>query len=117
MTWAIRLILLAGAFIAATLAFGWWGVVLAAASWGVLARARRASALESGLAAIVAWGVLLLGDAVRGPVGALATIIGGALQIRPVSVYVVTLAFPALLALTAAVVARSLALWGSGRPS
>jgi hypothetical protein len=109
-TWTIRLLLLAGAFAAATAAVGWWGVAVVAASWGVIARARRASALESGLAALVAWGALLAIGAARGPIGSLAALIGSDLRIRPVSVYVVTLAFPALLALTAALVARSLAL-------
>ena len=110
MIWVMRIALLSGAFVAATAAFGWWGVVIVAAAWGAIARARRASALESGLAAIIAWGALLLLDAARGPTGTLAALIGGALQVRPLSVYVVTLAFPALLALTAALVARSLAL-------
>ena len=110
MTWTIRVLLLAGAFVAATVALGWWGVAVVAACWGVIARARRSSALEAGLAALVAWAALLLADAARGPIGTLASIIGATLQIKPVSVYVVTLALPALLALTAAIVARSLAL-------
>ena len=110
MTWLIRMLLLAGAFAAATLAVGWWGVTVVAASWGVIARGRRASALESGLAAPCAWGALLGVDAARGPVAGLAAIVGSILQVRSVSVYVVTLAFPALLALTSAIVARSLAL-------
>jgi hypothetical protein len=110
MTWAIRMVLLSGAFVAATAAFGWWGVAVVAACWGAIARARRGSALESGLAALVAWGVLLGIDAARGPVNSLVSIIGATLRIRPVGVYAVTLAFAALLALTGAIVARSLAL-------
>jgi hypothetical protein len=110
MMWAIRMVLLAGAFAAATAAFGWWGVAVVAACWGVIARARRASALEAGLAALVAWGVLLGIDAARGPIDSLVAIIGATLQIRPVGVYAVTLAFAALLALTTAIVARSVAL-------
>ncbi|MFI5309902.1 MAG: hypothetical protein ACHQQ3_01605 [Gemmatimonadales bacterium] len=110
MMWAIRMVLLAGAFAAATIAFGWWGVAIVAACWGVIASARRASALESGLAALLAWGALLGADAARGPIESLAAIMGSVLQVRPVGVYAVTLGFPALLALTSAIVARSLAL-------
>lgn len=110
MTWAIRMVLLAGAFAAATAAFGWWGVAVVGACWGVIARARRSSAVESGLAALVAWGILLAIDSARGPIEALATVVGATLRIGPVGIYAVTLAFAALLALASAIVARSLAL-------
>ncbi|HLA91828.1 MAG TPA: hypothetical protein VJL28_15485 [Gemmatimonadaceae bacterium] len=106
---AIRVVLLAGAFAAATGAVGWWGVPVVATCWGVLARADRASALEAGLAASLAWGAWLAVESARGPIGAVAAIVAGDLGVRPVSVYVLTMAYPGLLALTAALVARSLA--------
>jgi len=110
MRWVIRMVLLAAAFAVATVAGGWWGVAVVALCWGVIARARRASALESALAALLAWCALLGIAALRGPVDAVALVISGALRVRPVGVYVVTMAFPTLLALTAALVARSAAL-------
>jgi hypothetical protein len=54
------------------------------------------------------WGALLVMTATQGPVSTLATELGGVLSLKPVGVYAVTLAFPALLALTAAIVARAI---------
>ena len=106
---AVRLVLLAAAMAAATIAFGWWAVPVVAAIWGVVAREQRGPALAAGLAAMAAWGSLLLFDASRGPVGTLAQTLGSLFTIRAAGVYGITLALPGLLAVTAAVVARSVA--------
>jgi hypothetical protein len=58
---------------------------------------------------MLGWGALLAITASRGPVGTLAAELGGVLQLRPIGVYAVTIAFPGLLAISAAVVARALA--------
>ncbi len=104
-----RLVLLATAFAVATFALGWWAVPLVAAGYAAITTAQRGSAIISGLAAMLGWGALLAITASRGPVGTLATELGGVLQLRPIGVYAVTIAFPGLLAISAAVVARALA--------
>jgi hypothetical protein len=104
-----RLLLLAAAFAVATFAFGWWAVPLVAAAHAAMTRAQRGSAVLSGIAAMLGWGALLAVTASQGPVGTLAAELGGILQLRPASVYAVTIAFPGLLAVSAAVVARALA--------
>jgi hypothetical protein len=91
----------------ATIAFGWWGVPVVGAAYGVSARHERASALVSGIAGMLSWAALLLWVATLGPVGTLAGALGGVLSIKPVGVYVLTLCFPGLLALTSAMVSRA----------
>ena len=104
-----RLVLLTTAFAVATFALGWWAVPLVAAGYAAITTAQRGSAILSGVAAMLGWGALLAITASRGPVGTLAAELGGVLQIRPIGVYAVTIAFPGLLAISAAVVARALA--------
>jgi len=104
-----RLVLLATAFAVATFALGWWAVPLVAAGYAAITTAQRGSAILSGFAAMLGWGALLAITASRGPVGTLAAELGGVLQRRPIGVYAVTIAFPGLLAISAAVVARALA--------
>jgi hypothetical protein len=104
----IRVLLLAAAMAAATW-IAWWLVPVVAAVFGVITRKQSGSALVAGLAAIIAWSALLVAMSAQGPVGAVAATIGGVLQIRAVGVYALTLAFPGLLASTAALVARSVA--------
>ena len=104
-----RLVLLATAFAVATYAVGWWAVPLVAAGYAAITTTQRGSAVLSGFAAMLGWGVLLAITSSRGPVGTLAAELGGVLQFRPIGVYAVTIAFPGLLAISAAVVARALA--------
>ncbi|MBI3568237.1 MAG: hypothetical protein HY084_08575 [Gemmatimonadetes bacterium] len=105
----LRFVLVAAAFAAATFAIGWWGVPLVGAAMGVITSRERGGATVAALAAMVAWGALLLWDAARGPLGHLASVLAGVLTIRPVGVYAVTLCFAGLLALTSALVARGVA--------
>ena len=104
-----RLVLLTTAFAVATFALGWWAVPLVAAGYAAITTAQRGSAILSGVAAMLGWGALLAITASRGPVGTLAAELAGVLQLRPIGVYAVTIAFPGLLAISAAVVARALA--------
>ena len=109
MTQLARLLLLTAAFAIATFAAGWWAVPLAAAAYAAMTSAQRSSAVIAGLAAMLSWGVLLGITAAQGPVGTLATELGGVLNLGSSAVYAVTIAFPGLLAVSAAVVARALA--------
>lgn len=95
----------------------WWGVAVAAGLYGVLTYRRTGGPLLAALAAIAAWEALLLLAATRGPVTIVASTVGGVLQVRAVAVYVITLAFPGLLALSAAVVARAVARMTIGQSS
>jgi hypothetical protein len=104
----LRTLVVAVAFAAAT-AVTWWGIIVAAAIFGAITSRDRASAVVAGFGAIVAWGGLLIYDAIRGPAGTVAATLGGVLQVHPVAVYVLTLAFAGLLAVCSAVIARGLA--------
>jgi hypothetical protein len=103
-----RFVLLATAFAIATFVAGWWAVPIVAAVYAAITTQQRSSALVSGISAMLGWGALLAITASRGPVGTLAVELGGVLQIRPFGVYAITIAFPGLLAISAAVVSRAL---------
>jgi hypothetical protein len=98
---ALRVLLLTIAFTIATRVVGWWGVPLTAALWGVLSTGDGASAA---IAAGLAWAALLAHDAALGPLGTLASDIGGLFHASPVVLIVLTLLYPMLLAWSAAVV-------------
>ena len=105
----LRFALLTAAFALATFAAGWWAVPLVAAIYaGITANHRRGSAVLSAFAAMLAWVILLAITAAQGPVGVLAGELGGVLSLKPIGVYAVTIAFPGLLAISAAVAARYL---------
>jgi hypothetical protein len=110
-----RMVLLATAFAIATFALGWWAVPLVAAVYAAITSAQRGSAIVSGLAAMFGWGALLAITASRGPVGTLAAELGGVLALPPAAIYAVTIAFPGLLAVGAAVVTRALVSLAAGR--
>lgn len=87
----------------------WWGVAATAAIFGAMTARDRGGPVVSGLAAAIAWTIWLVVGAAMGPVGTVATTLGGVLQVRPVAVYVLTVAYAALISVCAAIVARSLA--------
>jgi hypothetical protein len=105
----VRLVLLAGAMAVGTAAFGWWAVPVIGACWGEIAWRQRSAAVTAGLAGIIGWAALLALDATRGPLGTLAETLGGLFTVKAIGVYAMTLALPGLLAVTAAIVARSAA--------
>ena len=82
---------------------GWWAVPLL----GALAGLRRRP-LEVGLAAVLAWGGLLLWQASRGPVGVLAERVGGILSMPGPGLFVITAVFAGLVAWSAAVLAHAI---------
>jgi hypothetical protein len=99
------IVLVAALAIAATTwALGWWGVVLAALLVGAVQWRRKGIAWLAALAALVAWGALLLLDATSGRFGALGSAIGGVMRVPAPAVMAVTLLFAALLGWSAAVV-------------
>ena len=94
---------------ALTWSLGWWGVVVAALVAGAVLWQRRGAPWLVALAAVVAWGALIVVDALGGRFAALATSIAGVLRAPAVALLVVTLLFGALLAWSAAVVGSEIA--------
>ncbi len=112
----LRVVLLALAFAIATVLIGWWGVPLTGAAWGVLGRLAPRSALVASASAVLAWSGLLLWGAARAPVASLASTVGGALGVPGAALVVLTLAFAAIVAWSAARAAAGLADEFAGRP-
>ncbi|MDA1082110.1 MAG: hypothetical protein O2973_10615 [Gemmatimonadetes bacterium] len=103
---ALRTLVVTMAFVAAT-AISWWALPIAAGLFGALTARDRSGAVVAGFAGMLAWAAALAYDAVIGPVGAVASTLGGVLQIRPIGVYVLTLSFAGLISVCSAIVARS----------
>jgi hypothetical protein len=103
----VKGVLLAEAFAVATFGLGWWTVPLIAAAYA-LASTNPNRARIAGLCALGGWATLLLLDAAKGPVGAMATRLGGVMSLPPAVLWILTLVFPALLAWSAAKLMPSL---------
>jgi hypothetical protein len=108
-----RTVLLAAVFALATFAMGWWSVPVVAALYSVVAArgtglAGRSSAVVAGMAAMLGWAALLAIASARGPVPTLAGELAGILRLPAAGIYAVTIAYPGLLAISAAIVARVL---------
>ena len=101
----IFVLFVASAMIALTWVLGWWGILLAALIVGVVFHEHGGGGWRVGVAASVAWGVLLLADLATGPLGRVTTLLGGVMGIPGVVLLLLTLAFPAALAWSAATVA------------
>ena len=108
MRFALRVLLLAASFAIGTWVLGWWAIPLFAAVGGLLARHAPGQATAAGVAAAVAWGVLLAWSGLRGSVWSLASQVGGAVGVSGVLLVIFTLVFPALLAWLAALLAQTL---------
>jgi hypothetical protein len=110
-----RMSLLIAAMALATVALGWWGVVFAAAAFGLIDR-RDGSALDAGIAAGLAWALLLGVAAGRGEVFEVARAVGGAVGIPASALLITAVAFPAALAWSCAAVCRLLRPPAASRP-
>ena len=97
----VKVLLLAELFAVATYAFGWWTVPLIAALWAIVSRDDTPARLAA-LCAALGWGTLLVLDAIKGPVGEMATTLGGVMRVPAVVLTLLTLIYPALLAWSAA---------------
>ena len=101
-----RLALLAAAFAAATLVFGWLSVAVVGTLWGLVAGPGRHAGRTAALAASLGWLVLLVVTALHGPVLRVADRVGGVLGVPWPAVVGITLLFPALLGGGGGVVGR-----------
>lgn len=111
----IFVLVVALAMAALTWLIGWWGVLLAALIVGYVFRREGGGGWRIALAAAVAWGALLLGDAAAGPLDRVVQTLGAVLRVPGVIVVLLTLAFPALLAWSAATLVAAVAVRPSTR--
>ncbi len=87
---------------------GWWMVPLAAAAYGAWRAAQRTVVFTAMVAGASAWGVLLVYDGAAGPVGRLSQLFGNVFRLSSGTLLMVTLAYAALLAASAAALARGI---------
>lgn len=106
LVWFVTLV---AAMALGTWAFGWGAVVIVSGAWAWIRRADGAITLLSAVAGVAAWAVLLGLQAMQGPVGRVADVVGAAMQVGAGPLVLLTLAFPALLAGATAGVVRGLA--------
>lgn len=103
--WFIGLTL---AIAAGTWMVAWWTVPVIGGVWGYLRRTDASAPLAAGLAAMLAWGVLLFVAASAAPKGSVMDSVGAAMQVGPWALIALSLAFPALLAASSAGMVRAL---------
>lgn len=108
MRYLLRILLLAGAFAAATYALGWWTVPVLGGVWGVLERPWTRAARTAFLAAGLAWLALLADIALLGPLGVLARRVGGIFHLSGPVLLAITVLYAMLLAGTAAALIAAL---------
>lgn len=105
-----RTAVLAVVFGLGTWILGWWAVPLLGAVWGALNRGRPRF-VTAFLGAAIAWLLLLAFDAASGPLGNVATVLGGIFMMPGAVLVAVAVLYAALLAGCAAQVAGAV-----GRP-
>lgn len=103
------------AFAAGTLLVAWWTVPAIGLVWGLAAGRMRGHAWRAALAAALAWLVLLVVDAAGGPLLGLGTLFGAVARVPSAAFFALTLAFPALLAWSAAALGGS--VWPRSTPA
>ena len=91
-----------------TWVLGWWMVPVVGGVYGFVRSRDAATPLLAGLAGMVAWGVLLMISATGAPAGSVADAVGQAMRVGPGALLALTLAYPALLAASAAGLVKAL---------
>ena len=108
MKWLTQLLIVSVLIATLTWFAGWWMVPVVGAAYGAWAFDRRLTLVTATLAAVIGWGALLLVDAAAGPVGRLLQVFGALFRVPGGGLVVLTLAYAALLAVSAAALARGL---------
>jgi hypothetical protein len=106
MKWIAQLAALTLVTAAGTWWGAWWMVPLIAAVFGAWGAKQRTVVFTATLAGALAWGALLAYDASLGPVGRLTRVFGAMFRMSGGTLIVLTIAYAALLAAAAAVLAR-----------
>lgn len=108
MQWFMHLIGLTLAIAAGTWIGGWWMVPVIAGAYGAWGAHRASAVLTAMLAGAGAWGLLLACNASVGPVFRLTQLFGTMFRMSGITLVVLTVAYAALLAVSAAAFARGL---------
>lgn len=106
MRWSMHLVGLTLAIAAGTCIGGWWMVPVVAGAYGAWGARRPAAVLTAMLAGGGAWGLLLAYDASVGPVVRLTQLFGTMFRMSGMTLVILTVAYAALLAVSAAAFAR-----------
>ena len=106
MKWLVHLVLLSALLAGGTWFAGWWMVPVLGAAYGAWAASKRLTLITAALAGALSWGVILAYDASAGPMGRLLQVIGALFRVPGAALIVLTLAYAALLAVSAAALAR-----------
>jgi hypothetical protein len=101
--WFLALLL---ALTLGTFAFDWLSVPIIAAAFAWIRRDDAAVPVLSSIAGAASWMVLLAIQSFAGPIGDVARVVGEAMQVGAGPLVMLTIAFPALLAGSAAGVVR-----------
>lgn len=117
----VKFLILTEAFTIVTFAGGWSGVPVVAFIWALSVGPRGRPVLLATLCAGVAWATLLILDAVRGPLGEVASRVGIVMGMSPLLLYVITLLFATLLGWSASTIGAEsrkmlLATRGASKP-
>jgi hypothetical protein len=100
----IFVLVVAAAMAALTWLLGWWGVLLAALVVGLVFHREGGGGWRIALAAALAWAALLAVNGAAGSLAVVMTTLGAVLRVPAAALVLLTLAFPALLAWSAATV-------------
>lgn len=112
--WVLFIVRTTG-FALVTATGGWLAVPVTAAVWSTLASAERHRALRLAMAASASWALLLVWTTSGGGSTRLLSLLGGIFRIPGWSFVVLTLAVPALLAWSAAIVTSTISAAISAR--
>ena len=105
---AMWFLLMTAAIATCTWVIGWWMVPVCGAVFGYVRRDDATTPLAAGLAAMLAWGVLLAIAASGAPAGSVREAVGAAMRVGPGALVALTVAFLALLAAGASGLVRAL---------
>ncbi len=108
MKWLLQLVILSALFAVLTWVAGWWMVPATGAVYGAWAARQRLTLITATLAGVLGWGALLAYDASAGPLGRLVQLLGSLFRVPGTALLVLTLAYAALLAVSAAALTRGL---------
>lgn len=106
LVWFLTLVL---AVALGTFAFGWAAPAVVGAAWAAVRRDDAFVPFLASLAGLAGWAALLGVQSTMGPVARVAEVVGAAMQVGAGPLLVLTLAFPALLAGSAAGLVRGVA--------
>ena len=108
MRFVVRILVLTLIFALASWQFGWLSIPTVGLAIGLTGRVFRIGPLTAGIAAALTWGVFLAYAELAGSNSAIAQLVAGGIGTSPTAVFAAMFLFPALLALSAAMVGSSL---------